>query len=284
MISQRSTPILYIVTFIIYIYSSSIILKKLELHPPNDLIEFISSQGLKIDFYKIITKILKFWNALLLVFLILIFILAILFLFMVFVGFILIVFNIINANNSNIPESLFNNSIIQSTLIALAFSVIILTFSVWIGFAIFSLVFSQNKLSGFLDTSDIPILFIVRSIDEIKSLDFSSSWEDIKQNKNKISNLINDALEFIIIDDRFFAIPLGMRYHQQFIKGLKNESAKRDILYHVNGLSYELSAIIIKLDCMNTVEDKEEICNQLQKYLKIKPYVKLKKLSTKKLM
>ncbi|MDD5473555.1 MAG: hypothetical protein PHU34_05330 [Candidatus Methanoperedens sp.] len=122
-------------------------------------------------------------------------------------------------------------------------------------------------MSGLPDTSDILISFIKKAIDEINSFDFSLTWDDTKKNKNKISNFIDDTLEFITIEDKFFGIPIGWRYSQQFIAGLNNKSAKMDILYRINGLYEELNEIIVELNCMITVKDKEDVANKLNNYL-----------------
>ncbi|MCX9011666.1 MAG: hypothetical protein OIN66_11165 [Candidatus Methanoperedens sp.] len=268
-ITLQSIPLLALIVSIVCVYSISYILKKLDLYLPRDLVDFLSAHNYKIKFYNVITKILKLWNMVVLVLLISMVILILLILFMFLVGFILLIINTIKDNSTNIPEFLSNNSVIKYALIVLAFSFSSFFLIALPGISIFAIVFPQNKSSGLFDTSDIPISFIAKAIDEINSFSFSLPWEDLQQNRKKISNLIHDALEFITVEDKFFAIPLGMRYSQLFISGLKNKAAKTDILYRINGLTEELGEIIIKLNCMNSARDKEEISNDLKEYLKI---------------
>lgn len=268
-ITLQIVPPLILVVYIVYVYSISYVLKKLDLYLPKDLGDFLSSHSLKIKFYNIMTKILKFWNMIVLVLLIFIVILVLLILFTLLAEFILLMTNTIKDNSANIPEFLPYSSVIKYELSVLAFSLISFFLIALPGIAIFALVFPQNKSSGLFDTSDIPISLITKAIDEINSFNFSLTWEDSQQNRKKISNFVHNALEFITVDDKIFAIPLGMRYSQLFIAGLKNKAAKRDILYRINGLTEELGEIIIKLNCMNSVRDQEDISNELKKYLKI---------------
>lgn len=269
MITLTIVPFLILVVSIVCVYGLSHFLKKLDLYLPKDLRDFFSSYGKKIEFYNMITKILKYWNMIFLVLAIFIVILVILILFTLLAGFILLIINTIKYNSVNIPEFLSNISVIKYVLIVFAFSIISIYLVAFLGIAICALVFSQNKSSKLFDTSDIPISYIAEAINEINSFNFSLTWEDLQQNRKKISNLVHDALEFITVEDKFFAVPLGMRYYQLFISGLKNKATKRDILSRISGLKEELDEIIIKLNCMNSVREQEEISNELKKYLKI---------------
>ncbi|MCK5660909.1 MAG: hypothetical protein KAH86_06070 [Methanosarcinales archaeon] len=264
MTAQISIPLLVMVVFIVYIVSSRF--KKFNLYLPRDLDDYLSSHSLKYKYYSMVSEILKYWNAIVLVLFIIIVLLSMILSLIVFIAFVI---NIIKANIPTIPEFLFIDSLIKYTLIALVSTVFsFLSLSVP-GIAIFAITFPLNKSSGLIDTSDIPILFIAKAIDDVNSFNFSLPCSDLQQNRKKISNLVHDALEFITFDDKFFAIPLGMRYYQFFISGLKNKDAKRDILQRINGLTEELGEIIIKSNCMNSVSDQEDISNRLEKYLKI---------------
>lgn len=263
-IALISIPLLVIVVYIVYIISSHF--KKLDLYLPRDLADYLSSSGLKIKYYNAMSTILKCWNmASLGVFVFIV----VLILFMLLAGFVLLSTNIIKGNTTTIPELLFNNSLMKYTLTVAVSSSIAFVLISFTGVVIFTSVFPLNKSSGLVDTSEIPISFIAKAIDDINSFSFSLPWDDLQQNRKKISNLVHDALEFITIEDNFFAIPLGMRYSQFFISGLKNKAARRDILQRINGLTDELGEIIIKLNCMNSVSDQEDISNKLKQYLKI---------------
>ncbi len=253
---------------IIYMYSLSYFFKKLDLYPPKDLRDLISYYSLKIKYYNIITIFLKFWNMILLVLIIIIIVLFLLILFTFLAEYILLMTNTIKDNSANIPDFPYS-SVITYEFSALMFSIISFLLIEFSGIVIFAFVFPKNKSSGLFDTSDIPISFITKAIDEINSFNFSLTWEDSQQKRKKMSNHIHNALEFITVEDKFIAIPLGMRYFQLFVAGLKNKAAKKDILYRINGLTEELGEIIIKLNCMNSVRDQEEISNELKKYLKI---------------
>lgn len=201
------------------------------------------------------------------IFLILVLCLLFISIFIFITGFAVVVIDAFKANNSILQYVSLINSIMQFGLYI--FSIL---FSVFIlialgGIIIFASILPSNKLSGLPDTSDILISFIKKAIDEINSFDFSLTWDDTKKNKNKISNFIDDTLEFITIEDKFFGIPIGWRYSQQFIAGLNNKSAKMDILYRINGLYEELNEIIVELNCMITVKDKEDVANKLNNYL-----------------
>jgi hypothetical protein len=263
MITLQSVLFLILVIAIVYVYCIFAILKKLDLHPPKDLRDFLSSHSLKIKFYNIIAKILKLWNMIVLV----LFIFIVIFLFTLLVGFILLIINTIS-NSANIPEFLSNHSVITYALIGLSLSLISLILIVTYGILFFALIIPRNK-SGLFDTSDIPISLITEAIDELNSFNFSLTREDLEQDRKNISNLIYDASEFITVENKFFGIPLGMRYFQLFITGLKSKAAKSDILYRTNGLSERLKEIEVKLNCLKTEEDKEEIANNLIKYLDI---------------
>jgi len=242
------------------IFGIPLLIKKFDLQPRNDLLEFLSSVGLKIRYYNMVIIILKLWNVSAYVVIISIFI-------QVLIGIInLFIPNIIDFSGyqalllkSNLDYFVFLINFIYLLLISFAF----------FGIAFFSLIFPNNKISGLPDASDMPISFIRKAIDKIDSFDLTSTWDGKQQIKIQIINLLNNSLEFITLKDKLLGIPQGLRYYQPFIAGLKNKSLKKDISYRINGLSEKLNKIVIQLNYMNTIEEKEKILEDLTNFLNI---------------
>jgi len=81
--------------------------------------------------------------------------------------------------------------------------------------------------------------------------------------------LLNNALEFITIKQKNFGIPFFLKYNQPFIKDLKNEFSLKEISFRINGLTENLNKIIIDLNYVNTIEEKDEMTKNLIEFLNI---------------
>ncbi|MCD4800663.1 MAG: hypothetical protein K8R01_03625 [Methanococcoides sp.] len=123
---------------------------------------------------------------------------------------------------------------------------------------IFRLLLPINKVLNISDTSDIPISFIEEAIKEVKSFEYNDEWDKRQYSKNKISNLISNALDFVSIENKLWEIPREFRFHQIIVGGINNKSLRNDLLSRVNGLHRKLNNIVIDLNCMND-ENKDNI-------------------------
>ena len=252
-----STPLIFSLIFTVYIIRGiPFFLKLLDLQPRDDWLKLLSSKNYKIRYYKLIIIILKLWNISAPIFIITLVILFI------------DSFIPIPIASEKFEFILLNPNLNSPIIILMTAYMLFASFGI-IGIFFFSLIFSENKVSGFPDASDIPISFIDEAIKEIDQFDFSSTWEEEQLKRNRISNLMNNALEFITIQDKFFGVPHGLRYYQPFIGGLKNKSSLREIVFRINGLGIKLNQIIIDLNYMNTVEKKENISKNLIEYSNI---------------
>lgn len=244
---KLATPLIFsLILTALTIWGCPFLLRLLGLQPRDDWIKLLAAKGLKIKYYNFVIKILKLWN-----------ISAIVVIINILASMLIFIINLFISNPINISEKLKflseNPKVIPFLLIL--FTVYILTVSFgFLGIIFFSLIFPQNKVSGLPDASDIPISFLERANEEISLFNFSSTWENKQQSKNKISNLMNNAQEFITIRDKILGVPHGLRYYQPFIGGLKNKTSKIDIFYRINGFSEKLNKIIVDLNYMNTVE------------------------------
>ncbi|MDP3104887.1 MAG: hypothetical protein Q8M95_09820 [Candidatus Methanoperedens sp.] len=243
------------------IWGIPFLLRLLGLQPRDDWIKLLSAKGLKIKYYNFVIKISKLWN-----------ISAIVVIITILASMLIYIINSFISNPINISEKLNvfseNPKLIPFLLILLTVYMIMVSFG-FLGIFFFSLIFPENKVSGLPDASDIPTSFLEKANEEISLFSFLTPWEDKQQKKNKISNLMNNAQEFITIRDKILGVPHGFRYYQPFIGGLKNKSSKRDILYRINGFSEKLNKIIVDLNYMNTDADKEEISKNLIEYIDI---------------
>lgn len=245
------------------------IVRRLNLKPHDDWKNYLQSKELKIPYYKFVIKILKLWSFI-----------AELSILFILTGLLIVIIKFAIAIPNNALEIktfiLELSNITPSTDIIIVLALLFLGLG-WIGFFgvtmwglfFFYLILPHNKVSDFPEDTDIPISFIEMAIKEVNSFDFSLVWEERQQKKIRISNLINNALEFIIPRAKLFGIPNGVKYQAQFIGDINNNSQIIDILYRTNGLSVKLNEIVVRLNCLKTDEDKEEIANNLIKYLYI---------------
>ena len=253
--------ILSLVATAYIIFGIPFLIKKFDLQPRNDLIEFLSSIGLKIRYYNIVIVILKLWNVSAYVLIISIFIKVLIEIIKLFIP------NKIDF--SGYQEFLLVIPNLDYIIFPIFFIFYLFISFGFLGIAFFSLIFPKNRISGLPDASDMPISFIRKAIDKIDSFDLASTWDGKQQIKIQIINLLNNSLEFITLKDKLWEIPHGFRYYQPFIAGLKNKSLKKDILYRINGLSERVNEIVIQLNYMNTIEEKEKILTDLTNLLNI---------------
>ena len=263
----RSFIVLFFIIFlllILYMGGILILLKQLKLNPKKDWTDYLASKYMDLEFYVFITRISKMWaiGASILIILLIFIVVKLL---SPLISYVMTLLNL----NSNIISEIQTPP--EPSLYLIIFSILIILsgFTMVGAFLIFYLIFPKNKLSLFPDTSEIPISFIHKSIDELNLFEFGVEWEKRQISKNRISNLINNALEFISIEDKMWAVPHGLRYHNMIIAGINNKSLRVDLLCRVNGLSIKLNEIIIDLNCMNSIDDRGQIIIELKKYLKI---------------
>ncbi|MCK5660827.1 MAG: hypothetical protein KAH86_05655 [Methanosarcinales archaeon] len=241
-------------------------MKQWKLNPKKEWIDYLASKGLKLYFYRFVLLCSKTWNVCAR-YLNFVLVLGVLISSIVSL---LYVLNLLRLNVSAISEiqALASESSLYLTLL-LQIMVIFSAITIIGGFAVFYLIFPINTLSNFPDTSDIPISFIQESINELNLFEFDAEEEKRQSNKKRISNLINNALEFISIEDKIWAVPQGLRYHKIIVGGINNKSSRMDLLYRVNGLYIKLNGIIINLNCMNNIESREQISVDLKKCLEM---------------
>jgi hypothetical protein len=258
---KSATSLIFSIISTAYIFwGIPFLLRLLNLQPRDDWVKLLSSRGYKVRYYNLVLKTLKLWNisapVLIITLLISMF-----------------VFYINSSINTSIPNPIIiSENLLENPSFGPIISILIIIYMLlisigFLGIAFFALIFPGNKVSGFPDASDMPISFLEEAIEEIGSFDFSLTWENKQLNKNRISNLMNDALEFITVRDKILGVPHGMRYYQAFIRGIKNKYSVRETLYRINGFSEKLNEFIVDLNYMNTVEDKEKISKSLLEYL-----------------
>lgn len=257
--------VLFLLAIRIYTKLPTIIVNRLKTNPKKYFLDFLDSRGWKLGFYRFIIISSKMWSIVLIYYIIcsilfLLFVLLLHTLDIIGLDLNIILIKIIAPNYDGISfEPLLGFLLISVLVGTIIFFIIVIC-----GFGFFRLVFSKNKVLNILDTSDIPISFIHKSIDELNLFEFGVEWEKRQSNKRRISNLINNALEFIHTEDDAWAVPHLLRYYKMIIGGINNKSSRMDLLYCVNGLSIKLNAIIINLNCMDNIEDREQIILDLK--------------------
>lgn len=118
------------------------------------------------------------------------------------------------------------------------------------------------------DTSDIPISFIEKAIEEVESFDFSDSFEQKQDRKDQITQLISYALEFIKVDNSN-KDPDYTNFCYILYAGHLSKAAQNDVLFRTNSLYKKIDEICIKVNNMNCPEDKTVILQDLKMYLKV---------------
>lgn len=134
--------------------------------------------------------------------------------------------------------------------------------------------FSSKK--GIFDTSDIPISFIKLAIQQLKTVDFSESFDQIQDKKNKISNFLYYSMEFVKIEKES-GHPDYMNFCSQKYRHLRSLPATNDIIFRLNGLYENMNKTLTDINHMNSLEGKNEIMKDLETYLKL---IENKDLST----
>ncbi len=124
------------------------------------------------------------------------------------------------------------------------------------------------KETGVVDVSDLPISFIKAAIQQLEAVDFSESFDQIQGKKNQISNLINNSLYFIKVDKEKTYVNY-MNFCFLKCHGLLNKNARDDIRFRLNGLSEKMNNVLININHMNCVEDKNRITKDLETCLKV---------------
>jgi hypothetical protein len=123
--------------------------------------------------------------------------------------------------------------------------------------------------NGIIDSSDVPISFILDAIEILESFSFSDIFEENLNKKKQIIEGISFALEnFIDVtkSDQTIACTniCFILVYDQF-----NKSVEKDILFRTNGLYQKIEELCIKINYMKNQEEKEQIVHDLKKYLKM---------------
>ena len=222
---------------------------------------FINSKGLKLKYYRCMAAMLKLWSAINIPTLILLMfsllIIALLHL-MTYINFdYLKLSDIILVDKVSTLKQMVGLLFIFIIILALILGPIMI-----VARFIFRFLLPINKLLNISDTSDIPISFIEEAIKELESFEYNDEWDKRQHRKNKISNLINNALDFVSIEDKIWEIPREFRYHKIMVGGINNRSSRKDVLSRVNGLHRKMNNIAIDLNCMDD-KNKENIIHEL---------------------
>jgi hypothetical protein len=119
-----------------------------------------------------------------------------------------------------------------------------------------------------IDTSDCPISFIKKAIEELKNFDFSENITQKQNKKNQITQLISYASYYYIkvdnknqdIDFINFCFPLWA--------GHLSEAARNDVLFRTNGLYKKVDRLCADITNMNSPEKQNRILHDLEICLK----------------
>jgi hypothetical protein len=247
-----------------------VLLKKFNLSFRVDLIDLLELINLKIKYYKFSVFMLKVWNS---------FALLLQLLLEIFV--ILIILLVLGVHFSNpfgplMPDSLknyydylFGNGFLNFIVKFLVPIIPIYLGIMFYGMILFWFMFPTDKNTGLPVTLEIPIFSIEKAILELNQFSFSED-EEIRQNrKNRILNLVTDAFEFITLEEKFFGIPLGLRFHRTIFGDIKSKAVIVDSAYRINGMSIKLEKTMISINNMNNDIQKEEVIHDLSEYLDV---------------
>lgn len=113
--------------------------------------------------------------------------------------------------------------------------------------------------NGRIDTSDCPISFIKKAIEELKNFNFSDNITQKQNKKNQITQLISYASNYYIkvdkknqdIDFINFCFPLWA--------GHLSEAARNDVLFRTNGLYKKIDRLCADINNMNSPEKQNRI-------------------------
>lgn len=222
---------------------------------------FLDSKCLKLTYYRCMAAMLKLWSAIniptLILLMLSLLIIALLHL-MTYINFdYLKLSDIILVDKVSTLEQMVGLLFIFIIILALILGPIMI-----VARFIFRFMLPINKLLNISDTSDIPISFIEEAIKELESFEYNAEWDKRQANKNKISNLINNALDFVSIEDKIWEIPREFRYYTIMVEGINNRSSRKDVLSWANGLHRKMNNIANDLNCIND-KNKENIIHEL---------------------
>lgn len=278
LINVKVLTILIFATFL-YLHFSKVapfINEKINLNLRSSLIELLDLTHLKIKYYRVIIFLLKAWNALIFLPLV-IAIIFVLLIVLLSVGKNLFNFDFTNLENALMSTefiaSRITNTVNQNILYYIKniiTSLFFFYFSIGIcGMVLFAILFPNDKNTGLPISLEIPIYFIRQAIDELNELNFLEGRNKIRYRKTKILNLLNDAFEFITLEDKLFRIPYGLTFPKVVLGNINNESVRRDIIYRINGLSIKFEKTMVSFNWISKITDKEKIRQELVEYLDI---------------
>lgn len=297
-------PVLLIwmlVTYVLYRLYQKItlfIFRKLQLNLKIELRNYLTHKGWKISYYKFISRNVENCNILissletiifycskalsyeLLIILILflgtIFILLsmsywayfhkLLFNFDIFKSQIFI--NYINHFNTSIANVFFYFFvyIIIVTFVFIISATILSNLFIFLVDCIFPLIITKKMTIK--DTSDFPISFIKKAIEELEEFDFSNSFEQRQIKKNLIVELIINAIDpFIKVDHGSRFICGTNVFFSLFAWNISN-TARLDVIFRTNGLYKKMDELCANINIMNKPEEQSRIVQELKKCLK----------------
>lgn len=290
------TLLLIALIFIIYKKVTSIIFSKLQLNLKDEWIDYLTFKGWKIGYYKQLTltvtvlndfytsfsKVMDYMGEV-----------ADLLLKISGVASIVFIYFLLGSaiNNSIFGYNLWENKILLNyvnnvnidlldLIISIVFSVGItsielLLLAIILLYILVSLIkcmFPVIKFHGrmiMIDTSDIPISFIKNAIEKLESFDFSDSFVQKQYTKNKITELISYALNFFVKVDNGKESPDFTSFCHTLWAGHLSPATRNDVLFRTNGLYMKIDEICVKINNMNSPDDKNMIIQDLKMYLKM---------------
>lgn len=235
---------LSLLAIIMYKIMSGIILKQFKANPKKSFIDFLDSKGLKLKYYRFMASMLKLWSAVNIITLILLTFSLLIIAFLHFMTY--INFDYLKLNDIILEDKVSTlEQMAGLVFIFIIFLSLILALTMIVARIIFHLMLPLNKLLN------IPISFIEEAIKELESFEYNDEWDKRQHCKNKISNLINNALDFVSVEDKMWEIPREFRFQKIMVGGINNKSLRKDLLSRVNGLHRRMNNIAIDLNCMN---------------------------------
>ena len=103
----------------------------------------------------------------------------------------------------------------------------------------------------------------------MESFTFSDSFALKQDKKNQLTQLISYALDTFIKVDNGNKYPNYTDFCYVLWAGHLSEAAQNDVLYRTNGLYKKIDELCIKINNMNTFDDKVVIIQDLKMYLKV---------------